>query len=456
MKNNEITDYESEKLIIDCTDVLLEPYSGDILTKLDGPGSIIQKVGGGFLLKVFVPKVDIRSAFGRINRIKAGKIIESSEYYRMSATDIAGNVWTCKRLLPHFSSSFEALKSIITADLVEISKTDPLPKKVSRSILQMKFKGSFKIPANAGTHIIKEVADLVKEEKSNLNVCTFISCKIDIGIIQEDGWMTVNASSADREFDEVIARRITEAIELCLSRQLRWSSRKIITFADEYHILRGVIPNENTGRIYPPVNYNDPGNVCDAIRLMDCYLLKTIESKKTSVHPLFYPLYEVILASQSTTESEALVLATSIESMLDNITITVEQDEEMVECIKQLRNSIDSANYPKSFKKRLYGLIGMMVFPSAADKLHILAQENVISKDLIDIWKKLRHKLAHGNNSISDFQEFLDMTHAIHVLLHFLLFHCIGYSGNYTDYSKEGWPIRIYPIVQLNPHSIKS
>lgn len=257
--------------------------------------------------------------------------------------------------------------------------------------------------------------------------------------------MVVTASSADYEFDEGMACRIKEAIQLCMGRQLEWSSRTIITDTNEQTVLRGIIPNEEKGRFYPPVNYHSPANVSDAIRLMDCYLAKTIKSKDTSVHPLFHPLYAVILASQSTTETEALTLSTSVESMLDNAIKDIEQDKETVERLKQLREYINSTGYPENFKNRLNGLLGMIASPSAVEKLNHLAKKGAISKDLVDVWKKLRPKLAHGNYAIGDFQEFLDMTHSVHVLLHHLLFYCIGYSGKYTNYSKEGWPTLTYP-----------
>lgn len=165
MKSRETADYESEKLIIDCPDIILEPISGETLKRLNGPGSILQKAGGGFLLKAFVAeKVDFKNAFERVNRLKAGKLIESSEYYRMSATDLTGNVWTCDRLYPHFSSSFENPNSILTSDLFQISKTTALPKKISRNTLQLKFNGNFRIPANTGSYITKQISDILRVE----------------------------------------------------------------------------------------------------------------------------------------------------------------------------------------------------------------------------------------------------------------------------------------------------
>jgi hypothetical protein len=450
MRGNKIADYESEKLTIDCPDIVLEPIAGKTLKRLNGPGSIIQEAGGGFLLKVFIAEqVDIIAAFERINRIKAGKIIGSSEYYRMSATDMYGNVWTCDRLYPEFSTSFENPNSILTSNLFQISKTSALPKKISESTLQLKFNGNFKIPANSGSHITKQVSDILREEKSHLNVCKFSSCSIDIGIIQEDKWMIVTATSADRELDEGVAARIKEAIQLCMSRQLEWSSSTISKGTEHRTVLRGIIPNEEKGRVYPPVNYHSPANVNDAIRLMDRYLTRTIDSKDSSVHSLFHPLYAVILASQSTTESEALALSTSVESILDNA-IKVEQDKKVIEALKKLRKYINSSKYPDNFKKRISGLLGMMTSPSAVEKLNHLVEKKVITKDLVYAWKKLRPKLAHGNYAVDDFQEFLDLVHSVHVLLHHLLFHCIGYSGKYTDYSKEGWPTLEYPNTSGN------
>jgi hypothetical protein len=314
----------------------------------------------------------------------------------------------------------------------------------------MKFSGNFKIPANSGSHMTKQIAGIMKEEESKANVCEFSSCKMDVGIIQEDEWMVITASSAEHEFDRGMTCRIREAIQFCMGRQLEWSAMTLITGRKELSFLRGIIRNEKRGRFYPPITYHNPDNVNDAIRLMDCYLVKTIESKGTSVHPLFHPLYAVILASQSTTETEALTLAISIESLLGTVKINIKQDNETSESLKQLREHINSEEYPTNFKKRLNRLLGMMKTPSAVEKLNHLVNEGVLSKDLVDVWRKLRPKLAHGNFSTNNFQEFLDRVHSVHVLLHHLLFHCIGYQGKYTDYSKEGWPNLTYPKVKQN------
>lgn len=444
MNASEKTDYESEKLTIDCPNIVLEPISGENLKRLNGPGLIIQKSGGGFLLKVFIAeRSNLKELIDRINRLKSGKLIGSSEYYRMLAADLKGREWKCDRLYPHTSSGPNG--SVLTADLLEITDVAALPKHVLKSSLEMRFKGNFKIPANSGTRTTKQIADIRKEEESKVNVCEFSSRKMDLGIIQEDEWMIVTASSARHEFNERKAYRIKEAIQLCMGRQLEWSTMTLVKGGKECTFLRGIIQNEKRGRFYPPINYHEYENVDDAIRLMDCYLAKTINYKETSVHPLFRPLYAVILASESTTESEALTLATSIESILNVVNIGIEQDAKAIECLKQLRKHLKSQEYPTTFKDRISGLLGMMENPSATQKLNHLVKEGITSRDLVNAWKTLRPKLAHGNYAIGDFQGFLDKVHAVHVLLHHLLFHGVGYQGGYTDYAKEDWPMLKYP-----------
>jgi hypothetical protein len=258
--------------------------------------------------------------------------------------------------------------------------------------------------------------------------------------------MLVIASSDKHEFTEGMACRIKEALQFCMGQQLDWSIMTLSKGGQEQTFLRGIISNEKTGRVYPPItDYQNPDNTGDAIRLMDCYLSKTIDCQDTSVHPLFHPLYAVILASQSTTVTEALTLVTSIESLLGISAIDVEQESETINGLKTFKNHIDSEQYPANFKKRLNGLLGMIGSPSSVDKLNYLVKEGAARQDLVDVWKKMRPKLAHGNYAIDDFQKFIDMVHAVHVLLHHLLFHSIGYKGKYTDYSKDGWPILEYP-----------
>lgn len=445
MLPREISDYESEKLIIDCPEIVLKPLTGDTLKRITGPGSIIQKTGGGFLLKMFTnDKIDMKSTFERIDRLELGKLVEASEYYKMSATDLGNRVWTCDKLFPHFNSNFSTSESVISADLFEIVNIeDSLPKQ--SNMVQIKFRGNFKIPANNSSHLMKQIAGETREKESKGNVCQFESCKIAIEIIQEDEWMVVNASSENNLFDDCLTCRIIEALEFCMGNQLKWSCKTLYTNQSIFCV-RGIIPNDDKGRSYVPVNYYvDYDNVIDAIRLMDCYLTRTIGEKTIDIHPLFFPLYLVTLASKSSMETKALTLATSVESMLAVMNIDIGKNEETKECLKELKEHITkTAVYPESFKNRLLGLCGMMESSSAMEKLNCLVKQGIVEQNHVDAWKKMRPKLAHGNFSIGDFQESLDMCYSVHVLMHHLLFHCIGYSGRYTDYSVDGWPTLLY------------
>ncbi len=446
LQREEIKKYESENLNIDCTQIKLTPMEESSNPMLKAPGSIIQKAGSGFVLKMFSSdEVPPWISFDRITRLEPGKTISKSEYYHMCATDWRGGKWESDWIYPNYHSGPSG--TIITADLSYIQQVGSLPEKSTVSTIEIKFKGDLRIPANTVSRIEAKVGEKVTHKQSNINVCKFDSCGIDFEIVQEGEWTILQAISNKHVFDEGLAHRIQEMLQICTGRQLKWSSLKITKKDEEAIVLPGIRIIEKKGRVYPPINFSDMENIDDAIRLMSCYLEKTINCRDTSVHYLFYPLYEVILASQSSIESEALFLVVSVESILKYATNDFDfMDEETRQWIDDLKKKIQSCrSYPLPFRNRLLNLLGMMESPSAAEKLHALLKKGAIYEGHIQIWKSLRPKLAHGDTNFRSVQEFLDMCLSVRVLLYHLFFHCIGYQGKYTDYSSRGWPAREYP-----------
>jgi hypothetical protein len=68
------------------------------------------------------------------------------------------------------------------------------------------------------------------------------------------------------------------------------------------------------------------------------------------------------------------------------------------------------------------------------------------------IWSKLRNPSVHVDGSdigvatAARRQKWFDDIGAVTVLMYHLTFYLIGYSEQYTDYSKHNWPSARYPL----------
>ena len=82
--------------------------------------------------------------------------------------------------------------------------------------------------------------------------------------------------------------------------------------------------------------------------------------------------------------------------------------------------------------------------PQSSDGPYSLAKRGIVGAELVDIWKRLRNRVAHGVAD-SEFEELLYDCDTVGVLLYQLVFHAIGYEGPYSTFTRKGWGAAQYP-----------
>lgn len=78
-----------------------------------------------------------------------------------------------------------------------------------------------------------------------------------------------------------------------------------------------------------------------------------------------------------------------------------------------------------------------------------MAANNLIDRDMVNIWVKLRNKSAHPvgiNQEYIDKEKFIKQIDSCIVLFYQLIFNIIHYEGKYIDYSSGGWPTKKFKI----------
>ena len=77
-----------------------------------------------------------------------------------------------------------------------------------------------------------------------------------------------------------------------------------------------------------------------------------------------------------------------------------------------------------------------------ANGYHELADAGLVSRGLVETWKRLRDSAAHAEViELDKLQEEIDSIMAVATLFNQLVFILIGYQGKYTDYSERGFPV---------------
>lgn len=167
--------------------------------------------------------------------------------------------------------------------------------------------------------------------------------------------------------------------------------------------------------------------------------------KHKKEHAAFFSSWERILESKRSQllDNTCLVLCVAIETVLKSDFNCFFEDEnskrEINEAIDIIKN-LDSVS--ERLKNRIEGVLKSPSSPSVI--LKKMEFENRITHTMYESWKSLRNASAHAKH-FSDFdidklQLMIDKMHICISLFYQLLFDHINYSGEYIDYSNDGWP----------------
>jgi hypothetical protein len=146
-------------------------------------------------------------------------------------------------------------------------------------------------------------------------------------------------------------------------------------------------------------------------------------------------LQEVIRASTGTTHAFVASLVFGVESLTQQI--FRDQPSETKPELERLREYIKLWDGPANLKNRVLGLTSMASTPSTNSLSTRLKSHGVLTESQIEIWKGLRHKIAHGE-VINYADEGLSQSRNMLVaMFHRLILRLVGYRGPITDFSTD-------------------
>lgn len=151
-------------------------------------------------------------------------------------------------------------------------------------------------------------------------------------------------------------------------------------------------------------------------------------------------------ASRSNQQILNLVLTTSIEGLLNDIYIPkFEQivDQKLLNDIHEIKGVIKLLKIDEKYKQRLHNSIMHLKTITANKALNLLLEKDILKKDEVKAWKKLRNEVAHPKNKILDIENQRDIEGNFVLCLNLfnnLILQALNYEGDRLYFTNKDDP----------------
>ena len=444
MDDKKLNSILNNDFVLDCTKIVLTqivPTEGNSENLIySGPGTISQDGDGQFFVKVFCSGKPPKSEMMKVNRITPGKIIDHSELYALSATDIEGISWQADQILPNITGHINE-DYLLQGHFGKLSCVNQISGPIKKNHLLINFMGDIEIPCNTVT---KSKAYVGKEKRGSSlrrNVAILESCGLEFEITKEEEWLTVSVTS-DRDIKNWLITRITESLQFVLGYYFTESVIEITQGTVQETHIKTHYKSDKEIRTLPPVKVFIADN--GTWNLFDKYLNHFIKYEEERWHPTYGIIHSIIQSSSASVEAQALTASVAVEGLLKNEFAGLgKPGKRTKDQITLAKKIVSESELDSNIKDRIFGSLGAMGNSSPKDKLFELNEKGLIDRKFIDCWINLRNSFVHADEpDYDDIQKYLDLHKSVLVLFYQLIFLAVGYTGNFTDYSKYGFPLK--------------
>lgn len=452
-------------LDLDCPRMELAQRGGDPTRVFAGPGYVRQSIGGELEFKVYAraPAEHGDQAFDRMAmvRLDHGKLVPEGDYYRLTVYDLRGRKWEGD-WVPNPGERWHdeepGYKSVILTGSVRrlVHSTAEEVTGPGESLV-LHFPGDLLVPYTADRQVEVTAAGRRESWSSSLDVAPFAACDCAFRVVRGDGSTRVEATH-QASLPPHMETRIVEALQFVLAET---HIPRVVDFLSGTRrdvAIQASAPARPHGLFKPPISRQDYIRAAnDFWALFGRYLQFITGRSEESWHPCSRHLHFVGQAGHSGVHGLALALGVTVEGLLrtlfpaDSPAVDRAEVEELRAYVRQWPSRPGS----RLSVERLDGLIGQLMTASAAERLQHLASRGVIEGAKIGAWKQVRNAAAHGSEpEVRVEQGLIDNSFAATVLLYQLVFHAVGYAGQYTDYSSRGWRPARYPLASAGQKDV--
>lgn len=416
----------------------IEMVAGD--RRMQGPGSLRQNARGDIELKCYVAFSDLQPMIDMINRSmssEAGALVPEDNYHFATAIDPASAAWDLGRILTHHSISLPTASGTIRAVPKTLRRQEST--RNTASILALYFFEQDKRDWEGligGPHAIK-INDA------------------DLHITFEDltGGQIKAVAKYDLPFPPGFERRLIEAMQFVVGQSLNPAIVDEVVSSCRTLSLSGARPDIRRVPAYPPLATNTGVHSKPLVELLQCYLQYLADAPDENIWSASSSFLSLVRrSSEGSIDGWLIGICVAVEGLAGLIDLapsalaTEMEDFQKATTVWMDDNSISAGN-----RQRIVGLIGQLSAIRPRDRMMSLVPSGRLIEDDIKTWTKARNSAVHTRKSSAadverdSFQKRVDQLHRVYRLLHTIIFHVIGYTGQYTDYGERGFPDRLYP-----------
>jgi hypothetical protein len=196
--------------------------------------------------------------------------------------------------------------------------------------------------------------------------------------------------------------------------------------------------------MHSPVPFTDLQGRRDFWRLIQL-LFVHVEKQQIEPNPLLDELEGIRRGSQASLQTACLTLAVGIESIAK--LLRNEKFSPLIRrpSIEPLFKHLDTWQGDSALKDRARGSLSRLTEVGAADLMYAWAEKTGTDKEMVDVWKKLRHPRAHGERLAQE-AGWIRYCTAVE-LLNRLVAYAVGYDGSILRTSQPGWGLQQPPIT---------
>lgn len=404
--------------------------------------SILAKLTCSNLQREWLPRLKMLGHSPKINPS------HDSDYLQLKALDLSENRWISNWLIPCYN--------FIKGQYIELYGpieylTSPRKVVKGKEVSEFVILNSPNIPFEKSSRTIVlqdgvEVSNtwsldhqVIKSQDVEVQFCKDLNNKTLL--------CTINPLE-NKSLLNNIAIHVVEALRFMLVRPLRPIYYCTRTPDLEIIQLDGQITSDWRSGLLPPLNPITIEENINAWQIFSAYFdyLMNQSDQIAEFHPISLEYDGVMQASKGSLEGFALAVSVSIEALLKICSKTFNEANTPKERdIEELKEYISKWDGNTNLKNRAIGTIKSFSTIRALDILVGLKDEGLATEKEIKSWKTLRNLTAHGGAyRDSDKQNIQELVTIVSGLMHKIVLYEINYKGQFTNYSKNNWPIETF------------
>ncbi len=446
LSDKEVRDIFEKRWTLDCPRMqLVQQDSEDVI--FHGAGAIRFSEDGPleFVLYDTTTEVPVERLFGGVT-LAAGEWLSAENFYTLRATDFHERVWTAEWLDAGTTSRAGVAGAVVRGNVSELRLVPP--NRGAMKSISLFAKTSREIPTNAFTTVRTNIAGSESESFSR-NVWTVETSIGSLQAVRDGNILNLRIGSEEPIVPTDAALRLEEALSIVLGEQIRWSVEQEGE-PNGTIVIRDVREQLRRPRLRPPIEFTNLADVRDVGLLFDCLLAHLIRTRPAPDrrHSLAVAVLNVLRASSSVLEDEALAVSVQVESVVRaQFTDLGKPDATTIARVEEMLTHVHQWDGDDAFRDRVLKLIGNIKGASAESALKALAASGLIEERHWIAWRALRHPSAHGAVRQIDVRRTVAQCDIVFDLLLRMIFRIIGYAGQYSDHTQGGWPLRQAPTL---------